>query len=132
MSGTPHTVVWDDADTDADTIDVAEMMRRAARVLDAELRERQFRGEPRFELRRHYTGGLELSIVAGHINDDREALSLAIELRAAGVARPLTSVHLSSGIERVKASRAALWLRARGGAAVLIGENLGGIVEVQF
>lgn len=132
MDRTPHTVVWDDADTDAETIDAGEMMRRAARVLGAELRERQFRGEPRYELRRHYAGGFELGIVAGHVNDDREALSLVIELRAAGVARPLTSVHLSSGIERVKASRDTLWLRARGGAAVLIGENLGGIVEVQY
>jgi len=132
MSVTPHTVVWDDAQTDAETVDVAEMMRRAAVVLGAELRERWFRGEPRYELRRHYAGGFELFIVAGHINDDREALSLAIELRAAGMARPLTSVHLSSGIERVKASRDALWLRVRGGAAVLLGENLGGIVEVQY
>lgn len=132
MSLTPHTVVWDDAENDAGTVDTAEMMRRAARVLGAELRERQFRGEPRFELRRHYAGGFELDIVAGHINDDREVLSLVIELRAAGKPGPLVSVHLSSGIERVKASRDSLWLRARGGAAILIGENLGGIIEVQY
>jgi hypothetical protein len=131
MQRAPHVVIWDDQHASEQTIDAAEMMQRLARVLDADYWEKLVRGEPRYELQRFYPGGFELSIVAGHIYDDREVLSLAIELRAAAMARPLTSVHLSNGVQRVKASQDSAWLRARNGTIVIIGENLGGIVEVQ-
>ena len=107
------------------------MMRRLAGVLRAEYRERTFRGEPRYELRRVYGGGFELSVIAGHIYDTRETLSLAVELRAAGQSRPLASYHLSSGVERVKASADTAWLRAANGTVLIVGESLGGIVEIQ-
>jgi hypothetical protein len=131
MQRAPHVVIWDDQDAAEQTIDAAEMMQRLARVLSADYTEKTFRGEPRYELQRFYPGGFELSIVAGHIYDDREVLSLAIELRTAAMARPLVSAHLSNGVQRVKASRDTAWLRARNGTIVIIGESLGGIVEVQ-
>jgi|GEM_PF-4330860 len=131
MQRLPHLVTWDDANAFGQQIDVAEMMQRLVRVLNADYKEKIFRGEPRYELRSIYPGGFELSIIAGHIYDDREVLSLAIELRAAAMARPLTSVHLSSGVERVKAAQDTVWLRAKNGMIVLVGESLGGIVEVQ-
>jgi hypothetical protein len=43
----------------------------------------------------------------------------------------LSSTHLSGGVERVKASQDTAWLRARNGTIVIVGESLGGIVEVQ-
>jgi hypothetical protein len=135
MQPSPHLVIWDDASAAEQLIPAAEMMQRLGRVLDADYREKQFRGEPRYELRRAYPGGLELQISAGHIYDDREALSMAIELWAADpqqpAQRPLISVHLSGGIQRVKASQDTAWLRARNGSIVIVGESLGGIVEVQ-
>lgn len=137
MQPSPHLVVWDDATAAEQLIPAAEMMQRLGRVLDADYREKQFRGEPRYELRRVYLDGLELRISAGHIYDDREALSLVVELwaasdpQAAPASRPLTSVHLSGGIQRVKASQDTAWLRARNGSIVIVGEGLGGIVEVQ-
>jgi hypothetical protein len=131
MQPSPHLVIWDDASAAEQLIPAAEMMQRLGRVLDADYREKQFRGEPRYELRRDYPGGLELQISAGHIYDDREALSMAIELWAADAQRPLISVHLSGGIQRVKASQDTAWLRARNGSIVIVGESLGGIVEVQ-
>lgn len=132
MQRSPHLVIWDDAAAAEQQIDAGEMMQRLARVLSADYTEKTFRGEPRYELRRCYVGGFELQIVAGHIYDDREALSLVIELRAAALERPLASVHLSGGVQRVKASRDTAWLRARNGTIVLVGESLGGIVEVQL
>lgn len=137
MQSSPHLVIWDDASAAEQLIPAAEMMQRLGRVLDADYRETQFRGEPRYDLRRTYPGNLELRISAGHIYDDREALSLVIELWAASadpavpIDRPLISVHLSGGIQRVKASPDTAWLRARNGSIVIIGESLGGIVEVQ-
>ncbi|MBV9792072.1 MAG: hypothetical protein JOZ51_28055 [Chloroflexi bacterium] len=131
MQRTPHLVIWDDQHAAEQTIDAAEMMQRLARVLSADYKEKTFRGEPRYELQRFYPGGFELSIVAGHIYDDREVLSLAIELRAAAMAQPLTSVHLSNGVQRVKASQDTAWLRARNGTIVIVGAGIGGIVEVQ-
>lgn len=127
----PHTVVWDDQDLVNQRVGAGELMRRLARVLQADLVERTFRDEPRYELRRVYRGGFELTIVAGHIYDTREVLSLVVELRAAGLARPLASFHLSDGLERVKASGATAWLRAANGTVLILGEGLGGIVEVQ-
>ncbi len=131
MQRTPHVVIWDDQHASEQLIDAADMMQRLARVLNADYKEKTFRGEPRYEIQRFYPGGFELSIIAGHIYDDREVLSLAIELRAAAMPRALTSVHLSNGVERVKASQDTAWLRARNGMVVLIGESLGGIVEIQ-
>ncbi len=133
MSATalPHTVFWDDQDTVNQRVDAGEMMRRLGRVLEAEFVERSFRGEPRYEIRRVYPRGFELRIVAGHIYDTRELLSMAVELWAAGVDRPLASYHLSSGIERVKASANSAWIRAFNGTVLIVGEGLGGIVEVQ-
>jgi hypothetical protein len=131
MRRASHLVTWDDATATEQTIDAAEMMQRLARVLDADYKEKTVRGEPRYELQRIYPGGFALSMVAGHIYDDREVLSLVIEVRAAALDRPLTSCHLSGGIERVKASHDTAWLRARNGMIVLVGESLGGIVEVQ-
>ncbi|HEX6293453.1 MAG TPA: hypothetical protein VFZ66_30005 [Herpetosiphonaceae bacterium] len=131
MQRASHLLIWDDQQVSEESIEAAEMMRRLARVLSADYQEKTFRGEPRYEVRRFYPGGFELSIVAGHIYDDREVLSLAIELRAAALPQPLTSVHLSNGVQRVKASRDTAWLRARNGTIVIVGESLGGIVEVQ-
>ena len=133
MSSEPlrHAVIWDDAEATNQRIDAGEMMRRLARVLDAELEERSFRGEARYALRRCYPGGVELEIVAGHIYDTREVLSLAVELRAAGVGRPLASYHLSGGPQRVKAAAGTAWIRAVNGAVLIVGDGLGGIVEVQ-
>lgn len=131
MRRTPHLITWDDAHAAEQVLDAAEMMQRLGRVLDADYREKTFRGEPRYELRRSYPGELELLIMAGHIYDDREVLSVVIELRTKTTARPLISVHLSGGLERVKASQDTAWLRARSGTIVIVGESLGGIVEVQ-
>lgn len=131
MQRFPHLVVWDDANATEQTVDAAEMMQRLARVLDADYHEKRFRGEPRYELQRSYGGGVELTIVAGHIYDDREVLSMVIELRSAAQARPLASFHLSGGVHRVKASQDTAWLRSRNGTVVIVGESLGGIVEVQ-
>ena len=127
----PHLVTWDDQQAINQRIDAGEMMRRLARVLDAEYRERSFRGEPRYELRRTYRGGFELAIVAGHIYDTRENLSMGVELRAAGMIRPLASYHLSDGLERIKVSDDTAWIRATNGAVLIVGEGLGGILEVQ-
>ena len=131
MERLAHMLTWDDQHAINQRIDAGEMMRRLAHVLSAELVERAFRGEPRYELRRTYRGGFELGIIAGHIYDTREVLSMAVELRAAGMQRPLASYHLSSGLERVKASEATAWLRAANGTILIVGEGLGGIVEVQ-
>jgi hypothetical protein len=127
----PHTVIWDDQEGVNQVVHADELMRRLARVLDAELRERTFRGEPRYELRRVYDGEFELRVIAGHIYDTREALSMAIELTLAGGDRPVASYHLSSGLERVKASADTAWLRAANGTVVIVGAGLGGIIEVQ-
>lgn len=131
MSRAPHLVTWDDANAAGQTIDAAEMMQRLGRVLNADYKEKTFRDEPRYELRRAYPGDIELLISAGHIVDDREVLSVVIELRAAAMSQPIASVHLSGGVQRVKASQHSAWLRARSGAIVIVGESLGGIVEVQ-
>lgn len=127
----PHTVIWDDQEAVNQRLGVGELMRRLARILEADLVERTFRDEPRYELRRIYRGGFELTVVAGHIYDTREVLSMAVELRGAGMARPLASFHLSNGLERVKASGNTAWLRAANGTVLILGEGLGGIVEVQ-
>lgn len=126
-----HRIVWDDQDAVNQQIEAGEMMRRLATVLDAGYTARTFRGEPRYELRREYPGGLELSIIAGHIYDTREVLSLVVELRATGQSRPLASFHLSNGLERVKVAPGTAWLRASNGTVLIIGEGLGGIVEAQ-
>jgi len=131
LAALPHTVFWDDQDTVNQRIDAGEMMRRLGRVLEAEFVERRFRGEPRYELQRVYAGGWQLRIVAGHIYDTRELLSMAVELRATGIDRPLASYHLSTGIERIKASASSAWIRASNGTVLIVGEGLGGIVEVQ-
>lgn len=131
MQRSPHLIVWDDATSSAQLIDGAELMQRLGRVLDADYKEKQFRGEPRYELHRSYPAGVELSVIAGHIVDDREVLSLVIDLRQLGSARPLLTCHLSGGVQRVKASKDTAWLRARNGTVVIVGEGLGGIVEVQ-
>jgi hypothetical protein len=128
---TPHVVTWDDRHTSNETVDAAHMMQRLAKVLEAEYAEKSFRGEPRYELRRFYPGGFELAIAAGHIYDNREVLSMNIELRAAAMPRPLVSVDLSNGVERVKASRETAWIRATNGTIVIVGQGIGGIVEVQ-
>jgi len=127
----PHVVTWDDQTTSNETVDAAEMMQRLAKVLDAEYSEKSFRGEPRYELRRFYPGGFELTISAGHIYDNREVLSLIVELTAAAMPRPLVSVHLSNGVQRVKAARETAWIRALNGTIVIVGQGIGGIVEVQ-
>ncbi|MBA3947889.1 MAG: hypothetical protein H0X37_25460 [Herpetosiphonaceae bacterium] len=127
----PHVVTWDDQDAVDQQIDAGEMMRRLAGILGGEYREKQFRGEPRYEVRCYLPGGFELSLMAGHIYDDRETLSLAIELRAAALSRPLASYHLSGGIDRIKASADTAWLRATNGTVVILGHGLGGILEVQ-
>ena len=127
----PHTVFWDDAERSNEQVDAAELMRRLAAVLGATFVERTFRGEPRYELHRTYADGLELAVVAGHIYDTREALSLAIELRASGRDRPLASYHLSGGLQRVKASSSVAWLLAANGTVLIVGEGLGGLIEVQ-
>jgi len=126
-----HRLLWDDQDAVNQQIEAGEMMRRLATVLDAIYTERVFRGEPRYELRREYPDGLELSIIAGHIYDTREVLSLIVELRVTGQSRPLASFHLSNGLERVKAAPGTAWLRATNGTVLIVGEGLGGIVEAQ-
>lgn len=131
MQRSPHLLIWDDASTNEQVIDAAEMMRRLARMLAADFKEKIVRDEPRYELRRVYPGGFELAMIAGHIYDDREVLSVVIEVRAAALPKPITSVHLSGGIQRVKAARDVAWLRARNGMIVIVGDSLGGIVEVQ-
>ena len=131
MQRSPHLVTWDDAAAAGQIIDGAEMMQRLGRVLDADYKEKEFRGEQRYELRRVYPGGFELHMMAGHIYDDREVFSMVVELWAVGMQRPLSSTHLSGGVERVKASQDTAWLRARNGTIVIVGESLGGIVEVQ-
>lgn len=131
MQRAPHLIMWDDASAAEQQIDAAEMMQRLARILGADYHEKQFRGEPRYEISRAVAGDHELSIVAGHIYDDREALSMVIELRAVAAQRPLVSVHLSGGVERVKASADTAWLRARSGTIVIVGGGLSGIIEVQ-
>ncbi len=127
----PHTVFWDDAEQTNLQIDVDELMRRLADVLGATLKERTFRGEARYELLRTYPDGIELALIAGHIYDTRETLSLAIELRSEGRDRPLASYHLSGGLQRVKASGATAWLRAANGTVLIVGDGLGGLIEVQ-
>ena len=127
----PHRVVWDDRHGEQQQLEAGEMMRRLAGVLQAELVERSFRGEPRYELRRVYRGGFELTIMAGHIYDTRETLSMAVELRAAGMDRPLASYHLSGGVGRIKASETTAWISAANGTVLIVGEGLGGIIEVQ-
>ena len=127
----PHSVAWDDQDAMNQRLDAGEMMRRLAGVLHADFSERSFRDEPRYELRRIYRGGFELTIVAGHIYDTRENLSMVVELRAAGSNRPLASYHLSNGLERIKVSGDTAWIRATNGPVLIVGESLGGIVEVQ-
>ena len=127
----PHTVFWDDAERSNEQVDVAELMRRLAAVLGAAFVERAFRGEPRYELHRTYADGVELAVVAGHIYDTREALSLAIELRASGREQPLASYHLSGGLQRVKASGNVAWLLAANGTVLIVGGSLGGLIEVQ-
>src|SRR5919206_494440 len=107
-----HLVAWDDQHAVNQMIDPGEMMRRLASVLGAEYAERSLRGEPRYELRCSYPGDFELVIVAGHIYDTREALSMSVELWAAGMSRPLASYHLSDGLHRIKASGSTAWLRA--------------------
>lgn len=131
MHRSPHLVAWDDTNAANQMIDAGEMMRRLARVLNGDYREKQVRGEPRYEIERTYVGGLVLLIIAGHIYDDRETLSLVIELRAAASARPLVSYHLSGGLQRVKASHDTAWLRSDNGTIAIVGEGLGGIVEIQ-
>jgi hypothetical protein len=126
-----HRVVWDDQDAINQQIDAGEMMRRLARVLAAEFTERDFRGEARYELRRVYAGALELTIGAGHIYDTREVLSIIAELRHMDTDRLLASCHLSQGLERVKVSRNTAWLRAMNGTVLIVGEGLGGLLEVQ-
>ena len=127
----PHTVFWDDAERSNEQIDAPELMRRLAVVLGATFAERSFRGEPRYELRRVYADGLHLAVVAGHLYDTRETLSFAIELRAGERERPLASYHLSGGLQRVKASGNVAWLRAANGTVLILGEGLGGVIEVQ-
>jgi hypothetical protein len=127
----PHVVLWDDQTTSNETVDAAEMMQRLAKVLQAEYSAKSFRGEPRYELRRFYPGGFELTISAGHIYDNREVLSMVVELQAAAMPRPLVSVHLGNGVQRVKASRETAWIRALNGTIVIVGQGIGGIVEVQ-
>jgi hypothetical protein len=124
-------VAWDDPRAVNQLIDPGEMMRRLARVLGAQYVERSFRGEPRYELRRTYRGGFELTIMAGHIYDTREALSMSVELRTAGMSRPVASYHLSNGLQRVKASDTTAWISAGNGTIVIVGEGLGGLIEVQ-
>lgn len=131
MERLPHSVLWDDQTAASQRIDAGEMMRRLAAVLRADLREYHFRGEPRYELRRVYPGAVSLAIVAGHIYDTREVLSMAVELRLDGTDRPLASFHLSGGLERVKASGTTAWLRAANGPVLVVGDGPGGIVEVQ-
>ena len=126
-----HYVTWDDQDAVNQRIEAGDMMRRLAGVLQAEYAERTFRGEPRYEIRRVYRGGFELTIVAGHIYDTRETLSMAVELRGIGQARPLASYHLSGGPQRIKVSENTAWIRATNGTVLIVGEGLGGIVEVQ-
>ena len=127
----PHSVIWDDQQAANQRLDAGEMMRRLADVLQAEYGERSFRGEPRYELRRVYRGGFELAITAGHIYDTRETLSMAVELRSAGLDRPLASYHLSTGLERVTVSAGSAWLRTTSGTVLIVGEGLGGIIDVQ-
>ena len=127
----PHMVTWDDQHTSNESIDAAEMMQRLAKVLEGEYIEKRFRGEPRYEVRRFYPGGFELTIVAGHVYDNREVLSMIVELYAAAMPHPLVSVHLSNGVDRVKAARETAWLRANNGTIVIVGQSIGGFVEVQ-
>ncbi len=127
----PHLVAWDDQHVVNQMIDPGEMMRRLAGVLGAEYAERGFRGEPRYELRRGYPGGFELVIIAGHIYDTREALSMSVELRTVGMSRPLASYHLSDGLQRIKASGTTAWIRAANSTVLIVGEGLGGLIEVQ-
>lgn len=126
-----HTVVWDDQAATGQRIVVGEVMRRMAAILGGELREKLFRGEPRYELHCLRPGGFELLILAGHIYDDREVMSLVIEVRAAALAQPVASYHLSGGIDRIKAASDTLWIRAANGTVVIVGAGLGGLVEVQ-
>ena len=126
-----HVITWDDQEAPNQQLAAGDMLRRLAGVLEAEFTERSFRDEPRYELRRIYPGGLELSILAGHIYDVRETLSMVVELRVAGASRPVASYHLSQGIERVKASDHTAWIRSTNGAVLIVGEGLSGIVEVQ-
>ena len=79
-----HLVTWDDSRAVNQMIDPGEMMRRLACVLGAAYAERSFRVEPHYELRRSYPDGFELAIIAGHIYDTREALSMSVELSSAG------------------------------------------------
>lgn len=127
----PHVVFWDDQHAVNQRLEAGELMRRLALVLDGDLVARSFRDEPRYELRRAYPGDLELRIVAGHVYDTRETLSLAVELWGAERSRPLASYHLSGGLERVKASGATAWLRAANGVVLILGDGLGGLIEVQ-
>ena len=127
----PHVVTWDDQCATHQRLDAREMMRRLAGVLQADYSERTFRDEQRYELRRVYRGGFELMILAGHIYDTRESLSMIVELRAAGFSRPLASYHLAHGLERIKASADTAWICAANGTVLIVGEGLGGIVEVQ-
>lgn len=131
MERLPHTLVWDDEHGANQQIDAGEMMRRLATVLAGELETKHFRGEPRYQIKRFYPGGFELLIVAGHVYDDREALSMTFELGAAAMDRPLASYHLSGGLQRIKASRHTAWIRASNGTVVLVGEGLGGYLEIQ-
>ena len=127
----PHLVAWDDQHVVNEMIDPGEMVRRLAGVLGAEHAERSFRGEPRYEIRRSYPGGFELVLIAGHICDTRETLSMSVELWAAGMSRPIASYHLSDGLQRVKASGTTAWIRAANGTVLIVGEGLGGLIEVQ-
>lgn len=129
--GLPHTLFWDDEQQSNQLIDAGELMQRLANLLGGSLKQRSFRGEPRYEMTRLYDDGLELVIIAGHIYDTRETLSLAIELRSSGRERPLASYHLSGGLQRVKASGTVAWLRAANGTVLIVGDGLGGLIEVQ-
>ena len=126
-----HLVTWDDSRAVNQMIDPGEMMRRLASVLGAEYAERSLRGEPRYELRCSYPEDFELVFVVGHIYDTREALSMSVELWAAGMSRPLASYHLSDGLQRIKASGTTAWIRAANGTVLIVGEGLGGLIEVQ-
>lgn len=127
----PHLVAWDDPQAVNQLIEPGEMMRRLAGVLGAQYVERSFRGEPRYELRCGYPGGFELVIMAGHIYDTREALSMSVELWAAGMSQPLASYHLSNGLNRIKASDTTAWISVANGTVLIVGGGLGGLIEVQ-
>ncbi|GIV95518.1 MAG: hypothetical protein KatS3mg057_0175 [Herpetosiphonaceae bacterium] len=123
-----HSVIVDDEEHEGRVLDAGEALRLIAESIGATVAIRWFRDEPRYILTRQ-DGQFELALVAGHLYDTRETLSLTVELRYGDLL--LASCNCSAGIERVKLGAGTAWLRTPGGLRIILGSGIGGLLEVQ-